>query len=460
MIVYSLLRAFAGVALRWYYRDIQVEGLERIPRHRPLILAVNHPNALVDALLVAWVVPRRVRITAKSTLFVNPIASRLLRWVGVVPLHRAGDSADAGVRAEPMRNRDAFRAVRGVLADGGTVMIFPEGVSHDQPSLAPLKSGAARMALYAFESGDVANLAIVPIGLSFERKDTPRTRVLVQIGEPIVLETWHAPTTASASDALTSEIETRLRAVTLNYASVDDAARAIRLASLLAALFEEVPPVGIVDRRFGAEATIARRIDDWSLRLRSADADLRTRADELIRRLDDVQRDAASHGVLIEDVGISVRSGRAARFVLREGWLLLIGGPIALWGRINHWLPFRATRAIAMQSVESAVDPAMRTVVAGAALVLLAYLAQTLLVAIAWGPLVATGYLVSLPLAADINFYLSDRLQRAAHRARTFLRFRRHPELQKRLSEELSSLRTDVLALEYTLGEREVAKPA
>ena len=58
MIAYALLRALAGIALRWYYRDIHVEGLERIPRHRPLILAVNHPNALVDALLVAWVVPR------------------------------------------------------------------------------------------------------------------------------------------------------------------------------------------------------------------------------------------------------------------------------------------------------------------------------------------------------------------------------------------------------------------
>ena len=66
MSVYALLRAIAGVALRWYYRDIQVERLERIPRQRPLLLVVNHPNALVDALLVVWIVPRRVLITAKA----------------------------------------------------------------------------------------------------------------------------------------------------------------------------------------------------------------------------------------------------------------------------------------------------------------------------------------------------------------------------------------------------------
>ena len=158
-----------------------------------MLLVVNHPNALVDALLVGWVVPRRVRITAKSTLFTQPVAGRLLRWIGVVPLHRTSDAAELGVRSDPMRNRDAFRAVRDALRDGGTVLIFPEGKSHDEPALAPLKSGAARMALYAAESGGVTDLAIVPIGLTFERKEEPRSRVLVQIGEPIVMSAWRAP---------------------------------------------------------------------------------------------------------------------------------------------------------------------------------------------------------------------------------------------------------------------------
>ena len=46
--VYALLRAAAGIALRWFYRDIQVVGAERVPRDRPLLVVVNHPNALVD----------------------------------------------------------------------------------------------------------------------------------------------------------------------------------------------------------------------------------------------------------------------------------------------------------------------------------------------------------------------------------------------------------------------------
>jgi hypothetical protein len=90
--------------------------------------------------------------------------------------------------------------------------------------------------------------------------------------------------------------------------------------------------------------------------------------------------------------------------------------------------------------------------VAGAAFVLLTYLAQTALVAVVWGPLVAGLYLVSLPIAADISFYLGDRLRRAKWRARAFMRFRRDPGLQDRLSDELAQLRADVAEFDRTLG--------
>jgi len=342
--------------------------------------------------------------------------------------------------------------VYNALRRNGTVLIFPEGKSHDEPSLAPLKTGAARMALYAQDAGSVRGLAIVPIGLTFERKEAPRTRVLVQIGEPIFLDSWRAPAGIPAPDALTAEIDARLRAITLNYPTIDDATRAVRLASLVAALFEDVPSMGVVDRSLGVEMAIARRIDELSLRLQHADDSLRRRADQLSRRLDAVERVATNHGVAIEDVGISLERRRAVRFVLREGWLLLVGGPIAVWGRLNHWLPFRAARILAMRSIDSAADPAMRTLVAGTAFVALTYLAQSALVGVIWGPTAALIYLVSLPVAADINFSLSDRLERTLRRARAFRRFRRDPGLQVRLGDELASLRESVLAFDRALG--------
>lgn len=445
--MYALLRAAAGVALRWYYRDIRIEGVERIPRGRPTLLVVNHPNALVDALLVGWTVPWRVLITAKATLFRNRVGAALLHWLGVVPLRRASDERRSGRGVDPGRNSDTFRAVREALAHGGTVLIFPEGKSHDEPSLAPLKTGAARMALDARDAG-VRGLVIVPIGLTFERKEAPRTRVLVQVGDVISMDAWQPGQRDGRSpEALTAEIDARLRAVTLNYASNDDAARTIRLASTIAALLADVQPIGKTDRSLHVDAEIARRITDLSTQL-TADERLRESSDRLVNRLETLEREASDRGILVEDIGIRVASGPALRFIVREGWLLVLGGPVALWGRLNHWLPFRAARLLALRSPDGASDPAMRTLVAGAAFVLITYFAQTAVVAAAWGADWAAVYLLSLPIAADINFWLSDRLMRSARRARAFFTFRRDPSLQHRLATELDQLRNEVIALD------------
>jgi glycerol-3-phosphate O-acyltransferase/dihydroxyacetone phosphate acyltransferase len=447
--VYAMLRVAAGIALRWYYRDVRVEGIDRIPRGRPLLLVVNHPNALVDALLVGWAVPWRVTVLAKATLFGNRIAAAFLRWLGVLPVRRASDERARG-HVDPSRNRDTFLAVREALGRGKTILIFPEGKSHDEPSLAPLKTGAARIALDARDSG-IRGVSLIPIGLTFERKDQPRTRVFVQVGEPLSMDAWQSRrATPSEADALTAEIDARLRAVTLNYPTADAAARTIQLASTIAALFGE-GATKRTGRGLDVDAAIARRIADLSSRLAGADA-LRVRADRVIARLEDVAQTAAEKGVSIEDIGIQTDSAAALRFITREGWILAIGGPVALWGRVNHWLPFRAARLIALKSSDDASDPAMRTLVAGAGFLLIAYIVQSALVAALWGLWPAAIYLASLPIAADVNFLLSDRVSGAARRARAFLLFRKEPILHQQLIVELAELRAEVTSLDRELG--------
>lgn len=450
-VIYALLRALAGIALRWFYSSIDVAGVERIPKRRPLLLVVNHPNALVDALVVAWVVPRRVLITAKATIFQNPVANTLLRWVGVVPLRRASDERSTG-GLDAARNRATFRAVHAALQRGGTVLIFPEGRSTDAPSLGPLKTGAARMALSARESGDVPGLAIVPIGLTFERKQSPRTRVFAEVGEPLVVDEWQSPPGVPQADALTAEIEARLRALTLNYSTIDDAARAVRLVSSIAAVLGEEPTIGAGERPLGVDTAIAKRIDVLTARLPGAPADARARAERIVARLDELQREISDRGLRLEDVNIRLDAAAGARFVVREGWILLIGGPIAFWGGLNHWLPFRAARAVAARPGGDNADPAMRAVVGGAVFVLVTYIAQSLFVDWLLGWRAALIYLVSLPIAADINFWFRDRLGRTRRRARAFLVFRREPMLRERFAREFASLRDDMRGIDRELG--------
>ena len=213
--IYAALRWVAGVALHWFYGDIRVVGREKIPRDVPVLIAVNHPNALVDSLVIGWLMPRRVVMTAKATLLNNPFIAALFRVLGVVPLRRASDELHAkdSRKANPGRNSSAFREMLHVLAANGAVLIFPEGTSHSNKELVPLKSGLARIALQARDIAHIGAVHIVPIGLLFENKATPGTIVGVRVGDPIEMDSW-AP--ASDPAALTAELTKRLRAVTEN----------------------------------------------------------------------------------------------------------------------------------------------------------------------------------------------------------------------------------------------------
>jgi hypothetical protein len=356
-----------------------------------------------------------------------------------------------GSAVDPQRNARAFGALQTVLRRGGAVMIFPEGLSHDNPWLAPLRTGAARIALEARDGTGLHNLHIVPVGLTFERKDTPRSRVLVQLGHPIALDAWQADND-SAVIALTHEIEMRLRAVTLNYSNVDDASRAAALSSLFAALLtDEIPSIASA-RNYALEVSLARRIGiARRALLRTSDEHLRARADRLLQALGTFELRLLRHRVAIDDVRIETERWNALPFLLRESWMILLAGPVALWGAVNHWVPFHAARAIAVRRIESASDPAMRTIVAGTSLVVAFYAAQGALVAWIAGWFPGLLYVISLPLAADANFLLRERLRRAVRRARTYLLFRRRPRLKASLQQELDALRGEALAIEAQL---------
>ena len=209
--IYTALRWVNGIALHWFYRDIPVTGRNNVPVDAPLLIAVNHQNALVDSLIVGWVIPRRITMTAKATLTDNPLVASLFKMVGVVPLRRISDEArkSTGVPVDRFRNTEAFREILDLLERHGAVLIFPEGKSHNQIGLEPLRSGMARLALQARDERSIAGVKILPVGLVFEDKGVPGTIAGVNIGEAIEVDSW--PNADHA--ALTEEIAIRLRRV-------------------------------------------------------------------------------------------------------------------------------------------------------------------------------------------------------------------------------------------------------
>lgn len=201
--MYRGLRWIAGIMLHWFYSEIRVEGDERIPQHGPLLVAVNHPNAMVDSLVAGWVVPRRLRMTAKATLLQNPFVALMFRLLGVVPLRRASDS-NGNAHADFQRNQAAFQEIIGVLRAGGAVLIFPEGRSNSD-ELMPLKTGLARVALAA-KRGGVRGVKVLPVGLNFENKSTPGSRIVARVAEPLNLDSWEGDSPRELTDAIAERL--------------------------------------------------------------------------------------------------------------------------------------------------------------------------------------------------------------------------------------------------------------
>ena len=453
--LYRLLRGTATIALRWYYSDVAVQGRERVPRDGPLLIFANHPNALIDPLLVGTAVPRRVLLTAKATLFERPALGWLLRAVGVVPLRRAKDEAreSATPPVVPERNAQAFALVTAALRARQAVLLFPEGVSHDDPTLAPLKSGAARMALQAHREG-VTELRLLPMGLVFEQKERPGSRVLVRIGEALDLDTWLATHPAEPHE-LTEALEARLRAVTLNFASSERAARAVHLARVLVSL-ARAPSSIDEPTSLDAEATTALRIDAAVGALTDAPPKVTAAADALVSRLDEIDHELQHRGIRLADVRISTRLSDAVAFVGREGSLVLLAGLAIVLGWATHWIPLRAARALAKRSLThnpSRDQPAMRTILFGLLAVVLWYVAQFVVLSHLAGPLVAVGWLTVTFAAAHALRLRGGRLRRALRRARSFVALRAEPSLQRRLVAAVDALLEDALALERALLE-------
>jgi glycerol-3-phosphate O-acyltransferase / dihydroxyacetone phosphate acyltransferase len=449
MIAYRILRALGRLALRWFYRDVEVVGIEQLPVTGPVLLASNHPNALVDALVITCTLQRPVTLTAKATLLENPITRALLRLAGVVPLRRtADDAARAGSAGDvdPARNAGAFTAVLDVLEAGGVVLLFPEGKSHSDPNLAPLKTGLARIALMAQAQRSIGTLPIVPIGLTFERKWDPRSRVVMAIGTPILIGR-DVPNADGDAMALTGRIDAGLRGVTLNFRTHDDAREVLSVSRLLAEVFDEFRPLQAPDPPLSDSVRLAQRISTIAERVPRIDPALVRRIDCFRARITAFDATIREYAIAANDVQMSTEVGRGAWFVARETLIAALVGPLAVWGRVNHWLPLRLARSLALRRSRTPDEPATNTIVAALVLVLGFYAAQTALVMWSLGWVIGTVYAVSLPPSATWDFRYADRRRRATARVRTYLRFRREPVLQQQLLSELMWLRSEALAL-------------
>ncbi len=220
--LYQLMRGVLGLALGFYFRRIERFHVERVPATGPILLTANHPNSVTDPFVIGAALPRKVNFMATVQMFRFAPLKWLLLRCGVIPVNRVKDDPKA------MRSvMDTFEAVYRVLERGEAVALFPEGITHDDPQLKEVKTGAARMALeLEHRHGGKLGLQIVPVGLTFSAKEIYRSEALVNFGEPIRATDFLTDYETQRKECirrLSAEIEARIQALILHIPDLEQA---------------------------------------------------------------------------------------------------------------------------------------------------------------------------------------------------------------------------------------------
>ena len=419
------LSGVSSLAARTFYQ-LQIVGSE-VPVRGPVLLLANHPNSRLDPALVAAAAGRPVRFLGKSTLFTDPRVGWLVRGSGAIPVYRRSDDSAAAAH-----NVDMFEAVFAELGGGAAVGIFPEGISHNQPALARLKTGSARIALGAY-SRHGTTFPLIPVGLVLREKGVFRSAALVIRGEPVGWEDLGGRDIEDqeAVRELTHRLEVALRAVTVN---LDQ--------------WEDQPLIDCAEAVWSAEiAGIGGEVEQLKRSQAAAGvlADLRRQGDQrwvgLARAVNHHRRRLLLLGLTPGDLESRVDVAAGAGWTVRR--LHLLGPPailLAVSGAIIFWVPFHLTDWI-VGAIRPEEDQRSTFKVLIGALAHLSWI--VLLAGLAWwilGAWAALAALVMLPAAGLAGQWVRERWRGAWSDARRYFLLRSRKDLGRRLKEEQRAL--------------------
>nr|MDQ3283921.1 1-acyl-sn-glycerol-3-phosphate acyltransferase [Acidobacteriota bacterium] len=376
--------------------------------------------ALVDPLFLLCFAPRPVSFLGKAPLLRYPLIGWFVRVFDTIPVYRKQDNTSGS-------NAETFRLSRELLRRGGSIAIFPEGTTHDDPQLRALKTGAARIALGA----DVAALQVVPTGIYYTAKHVFRSSALVIFGEPLRVQPVQAiegEPPADEVERLTAAIDAGLDAVTLQA----DSHTALSLIARAEAIF-----TGDEKQPLAQEFDIRRRFIDGYHYLCTRDVD----------RLQRLQAQITQFEAELDRAHLGVHELRPRIDVLRVLRLLVLL-PLACIGALVSYPTYRLVGFLAsrLSKGESNVVATMKFL--GALLLYpLTYVAIAIWIGMRSNALLGVATAIVLPFLA----YLALRVFEDLDDVIGELRAVRHRMFRRtgyaRLAAQREAIRDEILAV-------------
>jgi glycerol-3-phosphate O-acyltransferase/dihydroxyacetone phosphate acyltransferase len=395
---YAVVRMIARFWIWFFFDRVELRHPERVPRTGPVLLCINHPNNLIDSLLVGSMLPRKVHYLATAALFRSRLIARLLVALGAIPIYRKADNPN-----NMGRNWEMFTACEEGFDRGRLIAMYPEGATHSEAHLRQIKTGAARIAL-GYEAHAPGRLTVIPVGLSFEARRRFRGRVRVSVGEPIDVSAYLAGyrgEPAKALHALTTAIQAAMAREVVDVERIDMAtlARAVEVlyrAEVERELWGELKIVGRPIDPFPTSAPIA----DAAEHFRKLDTG---RIERLWQRILGYQAGLAAYRLRDEAVRSGLARAAEPRRVARS-WQTIIGWPLFVYGAAVNFLPYYLPGWLAGRTSRRPTDYATTRLLASVVAFPLFWALETLLVTWVAGLRWAPAFFLSLPLGGLVAY--------------------------------------------------------
>jgi glycerol-3-phosphate O-acyltransferase/dihydroxyacetone phosphate acyltransferase len=447
-LVYRAIRQLVRLLVTVFYRRIETAGLEHVPARGPLILAATHQNALIDPMLLIAIIPRRMVPLAKAPLFRTPVIGGFLRAVGAIPVHRRQDSPDGATD-----NREMFRQAAATLARDTAILIFPEGRSQPEPALMPLRTGAARILLQV-QSEIAEPVTLLPIGLVYHEPGTFRAaRAWILVGESLDTSECVARYGDDPEGAVRLLTERLTEALRTRIVEADDR-QTLRLLTTLESMWRQETPDASRDAAAQAARMRGMMRAYRYLALRE-DARVARFRDEVERYAVDLELTGFAGAALPE----SYPAAAVFRYALREIASLVVGFPLAVWGIVNHFLPYQITRLIVNAAHPEADVEATYKLVGSLILYPVIWLAETLLVWRFAGGGLALLFAASLLPTGFFAITWRERLHRFIRDTAGFIQFLTGGSLRRRLIARRRELIQEMEDLARLVPEEVMADP-
>jgi len=219
--MYQIVRPIAAFALKIFFRKIYFTHRDRIPKGKPLLLAINHPTAFIEPCICACFLPMPLYFLVRGDLFKKPLFRKFLNILHMVPIYRMKEDGLDQVK----KNDTTFQFCYQALNEKKTVVILPEGKTIQEKRLRPIRKGLARIAFGTYEKYGDIDLHIVPIGVNFTEADQFRSVAMFHVAEPIRLRDYydaHAENPKKAIRLLTAKVKEDLENHIVNIPKVED----------------------------------------------------------------------------------------------------------------------------------------------------------------------------------------------------------------------------------------------